>query len=241
MVDGRYRIVSQPPIVVPLRDLAPTHRSFGRRARAHDPRTVPRLPRNLAGRSTPAAGALRSRRHGPQGRRRRQRRHARVHRVAPRSRSRATRCSCRSRRRRRRCSRTTCRRVSYAQPGERVVQGQRMMQAASDIFLGWTKGAQDGPLPVLAPVARHEGFGGRRDDGPAGARRSTRASAVRRWPGRMPDPATRSRSPRISARRIASTSRSPTSPNATPTRTQQDYQAFVDAIGSGRLEAIQGV
>ena len=31
----------------------------------------------------------------------------------------------------------------YKQPGERVVQGQRMMQAASDIFLGWTKGEQD--------------------------------------------------------------------------------------------------
>ncbi len=30
----------------------------------------------------------------------------------------------------------------YPHPGERVVQGQRMMQAASDIFLGWTKGAQ---------------------------------------------------------------------------------------------------
>ena len=29
----------------------------------------------------------------------------------------------------------------YRQPGERVVQGQRMMQAASDIFLGWTKGS----------------------------------------------------------------------------------------------------
>jgi len=28
----------------------------------------------------------------------------------------------------------------YQQHGERVVQGQRMMQAASDIFLGWTKG-----------------------------------------------------------------------------------------------------
>jgi uncharacterized protein (DUF2252 family) len=28
----------------------------------------------------------------------------------------------------------------YEQHGERVVQGQRMMQAASDIFLGWTKG-----------------------------------------------------------------------------------------------------
>ena len=31
----------------------------------------------------------------------------------------------------------------FTQPGERVVQGQRMMQAASDIFLGWTKGAQE--------------------------------------------------------------------------------------------------
>ncbi|MGZ6800769.1 MAG: DUF2252 domain-containing protein, partial [Mycobacteriaceae bacterium] len=30
----------------------------------------------------------------------------------------------------------------FRQPGERVVQGQRMMQAVSDIFLGWTKGAE---------------------------------------------------------------------------------------------------
>jgi uncharacterized protein (DUF2252 family) len=29
---------------------------------------------------------------------------------------------------------------TYKQHGERVVQGQRMMQAASDIYLGWTKG-----------------------------------------------------------------------------------------------------
>jgi uncharacterized protein (DUF2252 family) len=31
-------------------------------------------------------------------------------------------------------------RSRYRQHGERVVQGQRMMQAASDIFLGWTRG-----------------------------------------------------------------------------------------------------
>jgi len=31
-------------------------------------------------------------------------------------------------------------RSRFRQHGERVVQGQRMMQAASDIFLGWTKG-----------------------------------------------------------------------------------------------------
>ncbi len=30
----------------------------------------------------------------------------------------------------------------FKQPGERVVQGQRLMQAASDIFLGWTKGIE---------------------------------------------------------------------------------------------------
>ena len=31
----------------------------------------------------------------------------------------------------------------YKQPGERVVKGQRMMQAASNIYLGWTKGEQE--------------------------------------------------------------------------------------------------
>ena len=30
----------------------------------------------------------------------------------------------------------------YATPGQRVVEGQRLMQAASDIFLGWTRAAQ---------------------------------------------------------------------------------------------------
>lgn len=35
-------------------------------------------------------------------------------------------------------------RSRYRQPGQRVVEGQRMMQAASDIYLGWTKGHQEG-------------------------------------------------------------------------------------------------
>ena len=53
----------------------------------------------------------------------------------------------------------------YRQPGERVVQGQRMMQAASDIFLGWTKGVRDRHLLLLAPVPRHEGLGRHRGPG----------------------------------------------------------------------------
>jgi uncharacterized protein (DUF2252 family) len=32
----------------------------------------------------------------------------------------------------------------YRQHGERVVQGQRMMQAASDIYLGWSEGLDGG-------------------------------------------------------------------------------------------------
>jgi uncharacterized protein (DUF2252 family) len=34
-------------------------------------------------------------------------------------------------------------RSRYRQPGQRVVEGQRMMQAASDIYLGWTRGHQE--------------------------------------------------------------------------------------------------
>jgi len=36
----------------------------------------------------------------------------------------------------------TLRKSAFKQAGERVVQGQRLMQASSDIFLGWSKGVQ---------------------------------------------------------------------------------------------------
>ena len=54
----------------------------------------------------------------------------------------------------------------YKEHGERVVDGQRMLQAASDIFLGWTQGRGHQPLLLLAPAARHEGLGRGRVDGP---------------------------------------------------------------------------
>ena len=107
----------------------------------------------------------------------------------------------------------------YKQPGERVVQGQRMMQAASDIYLGWTKGEQEGPLLLLAPAARHEGLRRGRDDvaarplvlcRPMRLDAGPRARALGR-----PD---RDRL-RTSARTTRSTGRSPTSPSATRIRT----------------------
>ena len=109
----------------------------------------------------------------------------------------------------------------YRQPGERVVQGQRMMQAASDIFLGWTKGAEANRYLYWRQLRDMKGSAVVEAMVPAGAHVLRAQSAAGPWRGRTPDPATRSRSPRTSARRTSSTSRSPTSPNATPTRTSR--------------------
>ena len=139
-VDGQYRIVSQPPIVVPVRELAPTYGLSPDEVEHGHPRAVPHLPGHPAGRSPSAAGAVPGGRRRPQGGRGRQCRHPGVHRVAAGPRSSRTRCSCRSRRPPPRCSEDHLPKSRYRQHGERVVHGQRMMQAASDIYLGWTKG-----------------------------------------------------------------------------------------------------
>jgi Uncharacterized protein conserved in bacteria (DUF2252) len=41
----------------------------------------------------------------------------------------------------------------YRQHGERVVHGQRMMQSASDIYLGWSKGWTCGATSTGASCA----------------------------------------------------------------------------------------
>ena len=69
---------------------------------------------------------------------------------------------------------------AYANNGQRVVIGQRIMQAASDVFLGWTrtKAGHD----VCPPVARHEDLGRHRGLGhrlPAPVRAHVRASLAR--------------------------------------------------------------
>ena len=49
LVDGRYRIVSQPPIVVPARDLAATYGMSAGRGRSDAPRAAARVPGDPAG------------------------------------------------------------------------------------------------------------------------------------------------------------------------------------------------
>ena len=129
----------------------------------------------------------------------------------------------------------------YQQPGERVVQGQRMMQAASDIFLGWTKGVDANRHFYWRQLRDMKGSADGRGDDPGRPRASTPASAAGPWPGPTPAPATRSRSPRTSAtsdefdRSITDFSERYADQN------ERDYQAFAEAIRSGRLEALEGV
>ncbi len=140
-VDDQYRIVSQPPIVVPLRDLAgragfsleemerAIHEQFRRyRATLQDDRRhlLERFEVVDMARKVVGVGSVGTRAFIVllQGRDQQDPLFLQVKEATasvledhlPKSR--------------------------YRQPGERVVQGQRKMQAASDIFLGWTKGAE---------------------------------------------------------------------------------------------------
>jgi uncharacterized protein (DUF2252 family) len=129
---------------------------------------------------------------------------------------------------------------SYGQHGERVVQGQRMMQASSDIFLGWTLGMD---------VQRHFYWRQLRDMKGSALVELMRPIALTfyaricgwtlaRAHARSGDPVAISeylgdidafdKSITDFAMRYAD-------------QNEQDYQQFVTAVRTGRLEAIEGV
>ena len=105
--------------------------------------------------------------------------------------------------------------------GQRVVEGQRLMQAASDIMLGWMRVTLRRREPGLlhAPALGREGLGAGRGDEPEGDDGLRASCAGGRSPRRTPAPATRSRSQAISAQATASIARWPRSRRPTPTRT----------------------
>ena len=139
LVDGRYRIVSQPPIVVPMRELEATyglsadeiermlHAQFrAYRATLQDDRRrlleqfeVVDMARKVVGVGSVGTrefiALLQGRdQHDPLFLQVKEATRSVLEGPLPKSR--------------------------YKEHGERVVDGQRMLQAASDIFLGWTKG-----------------------------------------------------------------------------------------------------
>ena len=128
----------------------------------------------------------------------------------------------------------------YDQHGERVVQGQRMMQAASDIYLGWTKGLD---------VNRHYYWRQLRDMKgsvlvelmtPLGLTFYARTCGwtLARAHARSGDPVA------IAAYLGASDAFDKSITDFCERyadQNERDYQEFVAAVRSGRLEAVEGV
>ncbi len=127
----------------------------------------------------------------------------------------------------------------YRQAGERVVQGQRMMQAASDIYLGWSKGAQENrflywrQLRDMKISATVETMG----PGTLAGYAKFCAATLARAHARSGDPvaiASYLGKKDLFDQSIADFSERYADQN------DRDYAAFCDAIRSGRLQAIEG-
>ena len=128
----------------------------------------------------------------------------------------------------------------YHNPGERVVRGQRILQAASDIFLGWTTGLDTNRTYYWRQLRDMKASAASRTDDPDrddGLRPDVRVDAR---PG--PRPSRRPDRDRQVPRRWRSSN---SHPRLLRTRyadqNQQDYEQFVKAIRSGRIEATEGV
>lgn len=128
----------------------------------------------------------------------------------------------------------------FKQPGERVVQGQRMMQAASDIFLGWTKGVQDNRYLYWRQLRDMKGSAIVEGMKPLGMGFYANACGwtLARAHARSGDPiaiATYLGKSDKFERSITDFSERYADQN------EKDYQAFAEAVRSGRLEATEGL
>ena len=153
VADGRRRIISDPPMIVPIEEVFADVQADAIYER--DPHRAGQVPAHPAVRPAAPAGAVHAGAGGPQGGRGRQRRHPRLDRADGAPATGPSRCSCRPRRPSRRSWRPTAGRSQYTNQGERVVAGQHLMQAQSDIFLGWTRAPgprQDRPRLLRPPA-----------------------------------------------------------------------------------------
>lgn len=128
----------------------------------------------------------------------------------------------------------------FRQPGERVVQGQRMMQAASDIFLGWTKGVRDDIFYYWRQLRDMKGSAVIEEQDP---RSMTYYAGVCGWT--LARAHARSGDAVAIAAYLGSSDRFDRAMTDFAVRyadqNERDYAEFVEAVRSGRLEAVEGV
>ena len=131
------------------------------------------------------------------------------------------------------------RKSRFAQPGQRVVHGQRLMQAAERHLPGLDRGGR-GPVLLLAPAAGHEGLGAwssrcrRRPEfyarlcGWTLARAHARSGDPIAIAAYLGDDDTFDLAITDFSQRYAD-------------QNERDYDAFVDAVRTSRIEAVEGV
>jgi uncharacterized protein (DUF2252 family) len=239
LADGKYQIVSQPPIVVPARDLAATyglspkdvvpvlHQQFrAYRATLQDDRRhlLERFEIVDAARKVVGVGSVGTR----------------AFIVLLQGRDAADPLFLQIKEATASVLEPYVRKSRYRQHGERVVQGQRMMQAASDIYLGWTKGVDVRRHFYWRQLRDMKGSAVVEDMIPLGL---TYYARICGWT--LARAHARSGDPVAIAEYLGASDAFDTSITDFSQRyanqNQKDYAEFVNAIRSGRLEAVEGV
>jgi len=238
-VDGQYRIVSQPPIVVPARDLAATYglspdqvmpaiheqfRAYRQTLQDDRRQLLERFEIVDAARKVVGVGSVGTRAFIVllQGRDAQdplflQIKEATASVLEP-----------------------YVRKSRYRQHGERVVQGQRLMQAASDIYLGWTKGLDVRRHFYWRQLRDMKGSALVEDMIPLGL---TFYAGICGWT--LARAHARSGDPVAIAEYLGAGDAFDKSITDFSERyadqNERDYQEFTKAVRSGRLEAVEGV
>ena len=128
----------------------------------------------------------------------------------------------------------------YKNPGERVVQGQRLMQAASDIFLGWTKGYEEDRFLYWRQLRDGKGSA---DIESMGADALSVYAGICSWA--LARAHARSGDPVAIAAYLGETDAFDRSITDFAERyadqNERDHASFSEAVRSGRLEAVEGL
>jgi uncharacterized protein (DUF2252 family) len=239
LVDGQYRIVSQPPIVVPARDLASTydlsqdevvpviHDQFrAYRATLQDDRRqlLERFEIVDAARKVVGVGSVGTR----------------AFIVLLQGRDTGDPLFLQIKEATASVLEPYVAKSRYRQHGERVVQGQRMMQAASDIYLGWTKGLDVNRHFYWRQLRDMKGSALVEDMIPLGL---TFYARICGWT--LARAHARSGDPIAIAEYLGTGDEFDKAITDFSQRyadqNEQDYDEFVNAVKSGRLSAVEGV
>jgi uncharacterized protein (DUF2252 family) len=239
VVDGRHRIVSQPPVIIPLRDLAESYEMTAEQARnAVEEQfrvykaTLSNNRRQLLDRFTIVDVARKVVGVGSVG--------TRAFMVLLQGRDKADPLFLQIKEATASVLEAHLPNSRYNTPGQRVVEGQRLMQAASDIFLGWTRGVQANRYYYWRQLRDMKGSAVVEGMSPFGMTFYARMCGwtLARAHARSGDP--------IAIAEYLGTD--DTFDNAIADfctryadQNQRDYDTFVKAIADGRIQAVTGI